>query len=154
MRPSLRFYSSLYKPWLRTRPAIHAHGQLRAIATHTYNHHATALSILTSNIDKSSNDFVENARQMAEVMARMEGLHHKIEGGGPAKAREKHLARGKMLTREYDSRRGYVLVLWLMMLRSTAELQLLQTLVPHFLSCLLLRDMRCMEAMKFPLAAS
>ena len=113
MRPSVRFYTSLYRPWLRTRPAIHAHGQLRAIATHTYNHHATALSILPSNVDKSSNDFAENARQMGEVMARMERLHHKIEGGGPVKAKEKHLARGKMLAREYDSKRGVSLVLWL-----------------------------------------
>lgn len=115
MRPSVRFYSSLYRPWLRTRQAIHAHGQLRAIATHTYNHHATALSILPSNVDKSSNDFAENARQMGEVMARMETLHHKIEGGGPVKAKEKHLARGKMLAREYGSRRGVALLLWLMM---------------------------------------
>ena len=34
-------------------------------------------------------------------MARMEALHKKIEGGGSAKAREKHIARGKMLPREY-----------------------------------------------------
>ena len=105
MRLSVRSYSSLYRPWLGTRPAIHAHGQLRAIATHTYTHHATALSTLSSNVDKSSNDFAENARQMGEVMARMESLHHKIEGGGPVKAKEKHLARGKMLAREYDSER-------------------------------------------------
>ena len=43
---------------------------------------------------------------MDEVMARMERLHQKIEGGGPVKAREKHLARGKMLAREYGSERG------------------------------------------------
>lgn len=52
---------------------------------------------------------------MGEVMARMETLHHKIEGGGPVKAKEKHLARGKMLAREYGSRRGVALLLWLMM---------------------------------------
>ena len=52
---------------------------------------------------------------MGEVMARMEGLHHKIEGGGPAKAKEKHLARGKMLAREYGSRKGVAALLWLMM---------------------------------------
>ncbi len=38
---------------------------------------------------------------MGEVMARMQELHKKIEGGGSAKAREKHIARGKMLPREY-----------------------------------------------------
>ena len=52
---------------------------------------------------------------MNEVMTRIEGLHEKIEGGGPVKAREKHLARGKMLTREYVSGRGGALLLWLMM---------------------------------------
>ena len=58
----------------------------------------------------STSDFTENARQMGEVMARMERLHHKIEGGGPAKAKEKHLARGKMLAREYGSGRGVTAV--------------------------------------------
>ncbi|KAK3167583.1 Methylcrotonoyl-CoA carboxylase beta chain, mitochondrial [Lepraria neglecta] len=37
---------------------------------------------------------------MGEVMARMEELHRKVEGGGSAKAREKHIARGKMLPRD------------------------------------------------------
>ncbi|KAL9633173.1 MAG: hypothetical protein Q9164_004861 [Protoblastenia rupestris] len=30
----------------------------------------------------------------------MQDLHRKIEGGGPAKAKEKHIARGKMLVRD------------------------------------------------------
>ena len=38
---------------------------------------------------------------MAEVIARMQELHKRIEGGGSAKAKEKHIARGKMLPREY-----------------------------------------------------
>ena len=38
---------------------------------------------------------------MGEVMARMQELHKKIQEGGSAKAREKHIARGKMLPREY-----------------------------------------------------
>ena len=71
------------------------------MATHTYKHHATALSILPTNVDKSSGQYQENAQQMAEVIARMQELHNKIEGGGSAKAREKHIARGKMLPREY-----------------------------------------------------
>jgi len=37
---------------------------------------------------------------MGEAMARMRELHQKIEEGGPARAREKHVARGKMLPRE------------------------------------------------------
>ncbi len=115
MKPSVRFRSSLYRPWLRTRPAVHAQGQSRTVATHTYNYHASALSVLPSDVDKSSNDFTENVRQMGEVMAKMERLHHKIEGGGPVKAKEKHIARGKMLIREYGSRGGDAALLWLMM---------------------------------------
>jgi len=38
---------------------------------------------------------------MGEVTARMQELHQRVESGGPAKAREKHIARGKMLPREY-----------------------------------------------------
>ena len=38
---------------------------------------------------------------MGEVMAQMQELHKTIEGGGSAKAKEKHIARGKMLPREY-----------------------------------------------------
>ena len=38
---------------------------------------------------------------MGEVMAKMNELHAKIERGGPEKARQKHVARGKMLPREY-----------------------------------------------------
>ena len=73
----------------------------RSVATHTFNHHAAAISILPTNIDTSSQDFKENTRQMGEVMARMTDLHARIEKGGSTKARDKHIARGKMLPREY-----------------------------------------------------
>lgn len=86
--------------FLRIRPAFYTQGR-RAIATHSYNHHASALSVLPSNVDKSSADYQENARQMGEAMAQMQELHRTVEAGGPAKARDKHIARGKMLPREY-----------------------------------------------------
>ena len=73
----------------------------RSIATHTYNHHATQLSVLPSKVDTSSKDYKENAAQFNDVMAQMRELHARIEKGGPEKAREKHVARGKMLPREY-----------------------------------------------------
>lgn len=75
---------------------------MRRIATHTSSYHAESLSVLPSNVDKTSPDFKENAAQMGELMARMQDIHKKIEGGGPQKARDKHVARGKMLPREYD----------------------------------------------------
>ena len=35
-------------------------------------------------------------------MQKMTELHARIEVGGPLKARDKHIARGKMLPREYE----------------------------------------------------
>lgn len=75
--------------------------QYRQIATHTFNHHASALSVIPTEVDTLSKDFKENAIQFEEVMGRMRELHQKIEAGGSLKAREKHVARGKMLPREY-----------------------------------------------------
>ena len=75
--------------------------QSRSIATHTISHHASALSVLPTNIDTSSVEFKENAAHFGELLAGMRELHQKIEQGGPLKAREKHVARGKMLPREY-----------------------------------------------------
>lgn len=99
-----RFGSTTFRATcLYCRPPARLQAQRRAIATHNYSHHASALSILPSNVDKSSSEYQENARQMGEVMARMQGLHQKVEAGGPVKARDKHVARGKMLPREYVS---------------------------------------------------
>lgn len=75
----------------------------RSIATHAHAHHATAVSILPTNVDTLATDYKENARQMGEVMARMNELHARIERGGSEKARQKHIGRGKMLPREYAS---------------------------------------------------
>lgn len=74
--------------------------QYRPIATHAFNHHASALSVIPTKVDTLSKDFKENAVQFGEVMERMHELHQKIEQGGSLKAREKHVARGKMLPRE------------------------------------------------------
>ena len=73
----------------------------RSIATHPYSHHAAALSVLPTNVDTASTDFKENARRFEDVMVRLQRLHRKIEHGGSEKARQKHVARGKMLPREY-----------------------------------------------------
>jgi len=72
----------------------------RSVATHSYNHHAAALSVLPSNVDTGSSEYQENVRQFGEVMARTQELHRKMEQGGPDKAKEKHVKRGKMLPRE------------------------------------------------------
>jgi 3-methylcrotonyl-CoA carboxylase beta subunit len=56
--------------------------------------------VLPTAIDASNSEFVENRKQMAVVIASLKDLHLSIERGGPEKARDKHLSRGKMLPRE------------------------------------------------------
>lgn len=72
----------------------------RYIAAYTAPHQAKAISVLPTVVDPSSEEFKENAKQMGEVIARLEELTRKIHQGGPAKAREKHIARKKMLPRD------------------------------------------------------
>ncbi|KXX80886.1 putative methylcrotonoyl-CoA carboxylase beta chain, mitochondrial [Madurella mycetomatis] len=72
----------------------------RSVATFNAPHHAAAISVIKSNVDSSSDEFKENERLMGEAMARLEELTRKVQQGGPAKAREKHLARKKMLPRD------------------------------------------------------
>ncbi|KZF23029.1 methylcrotonoyl-CoA carboxylase subunit beta [Xylona heveae TC161] len=74
--------------------------QCRTIATHLHRHQASALSVLPTEVDSSSAEFQENARQMRELTDELESLHSKIAQGGPPKAREKHIARGKILPRD------------------------------------------------------
>ena len=87
----------------RSRPHLPSLILTRSIATHIYSHHAKQLSILPTNVDTSSSTYKQNATQYDELMAQLRTLHQKIEKGGPEKAREKHVARGKMLVREYDT---------------------------------------------------
>jgi 3-methylcrotonyl-CoA carboxylase beta subunit len=74
--------------------------QGRSIASLTPPHQAAAISRLPTNVDPSSDEFRENQRQMGEVVGRMQALSQRIQQGGPEKARQKHLARGKMLPRD------------------------------------------------------
>ncbi|KAH6647017.1 methylcrotonoyl-CoA carboxylase beta chain [Truncatella angustata] len=72
----------------------------RAVASYTAPYQANAISVIQSSVDSSSDEFRENERLMAEAMARLEKLTRTVQQGGPAKAREKHLARKKMLPRD------------------------------------------------------
>lgn len=91
-RAALRLSRCLVKPIPRT-PS-------RNIATHCSPSQANAISVLPTIVDPSSEEYKENARQMGEVMAKLEELTKKIHQGGPPKAREKHIARKKMLPRD------------------------------------------------------
>src|SRR5688500_6658382 len=83
-----------------TTPRVPTAPQTRSVATFTPASQASAISVLQTNVDTSSEEFKENERQMAEAMARLKGLTRKSQLGGSVKAREKHLARKKMLPRD------------------------------------------------------
>lgn len=86
------------------RPAVPipptGNGSKRGIATFTPPYQAQAISTIQSAIDTSSDEFKENKLAMDEAMARLTELTRKVQQGGPEKAREKHLARKKMLPRD------------------------------------------------------
>lgn len=72
----------------------------RAVATFTAPHQAQALSTLPTAVDPTSEAFHENQRAMDAVVARLTDLTTRLAAGGPPKARDKHLARHKMLPRD------------------------------------------------------
>ncbi|KAL7951952.1 methylcrotonoyl-CoA carboxylase beta chain [Trichoderma barbatum] len=72
----------------------------RSAATLTPPHQAAAISRLQTNVDPTSEEFKENERQMAAVTARLQELSAAIQKGGSQKARDKHIARKKMLPRD------------------------------------------------------
>lgn len=72
----------------------------RTIASFTAPYQANAVSVIQSNVDSTSDEFKDNERLMAEAMARLEKLTRAAQQGGSAKAREKHIARKKMLPRD------------------------------------------------------
>jgi 3-methylcrotonyl-CoA carboxylase beta subunit len=58
------------------------------------------VTILNTTIDKSSAEFRKNASQMAALTEELRKRRAEAAQGGPAKARERHVARGKLLPRE------------------------------------------------------
>lgn len=101
MKRALRLGFETCKLVPRRRFTLHGLYQCRSIATHTFSHYASALSVLPTNVNTSSAEFKENTAEFGAVMDGMRALHQSIESGGSPKAREKHIARGKMLPREY-----------------------------------------------------
>ncbi|KAI9882991.1 MAG: Methylcrotonoyl-CoA carboxylase beta chain, mitochondrial [Watsoniomyces obsoletus] len=61
---------------------------------------SNAISVIPTEVDKSSKTFKENAEQMSKALNTLHELHARVAEGGTAKAREKHLARSKMLPRD------------------------------------------------------
>ncbi|KAF2834566.1 carboxyl transferase [Patellaria atrata CBS 101060] len=73
---------------------------VRSIASHTHSHYAAAISTIPTSIDTSSAQFKEQREQMNAVTSHIAELHEKVSLGGSQKARDKHVARGKMLPRD------------------------------------------------------
>jgi 3-methylcrotonyl-CoA carboxylase beta subunit len=58
------------------------------------------MTILASRIDPTAPEFRANAQRMRALIAELEARRAEAAAGGPARARERHLARGKLLPRE------------------------------------------------------
>ena len=58
------------------------------------------MAVITSHADPSSPDFLQNQAAMQALVDELGNTVSKIMLGGPEKAREKHVARGKLLVRE------------------------------------------------------
>ncbi|OTA99258.1 hypothetical protein M426DRAFT_325298 [Hypoxylon sp. CI-4A] len=84
----------------RPRRSPHSRLSVRTIASYVAPYQANAISVIKSNVDTTSDEFKENERLMGEAMARLEQLTRSAQQGGPAKARDKHIARKKMLPRD------------------------------------------------------
>src|SRR5581483_11700861 len=60
----------------------------------------SALAILTSSIDRSSAEFRANAERMRALIDELKARRAEAALGGPEKARQRHVGRGKLLPRD------------------------------------------------------
>ncbi|MGA8204099.1 MAG: carboxyl transferase domain-containing protein, partial [Woeseiaceae bacterium] len=58
------------------------------------------MPVLKSRVDTSSGEFQQNAAANVELAARLREVSAQIATGGPARSRERHLVRGKLLPRD------------------------------------------------------
>jgi len=58
------------------------------------------MTILASRIDAAAPEFRANAQRMRALVAELNARRAEAAAGGPARARERHLARGKLLPRD------------------------------------------------------
>jgi 3-methylcrotonyl-CoA carboxylase beta subunit len=58
------------------------------------------VAVITSSIDAAGNEFRTNRAAMRALVEELEQTRAKAAEGGPARARERHLARGKLLPRD------------------------------------------------------
>ena len=58
------------------------------------------MSIIKSEINSRSQEFIENTEHMQEIVADLQVQVERIKGGGGERYRERHKSRGKLLVRE------------------------------------------------------
>ncbi|EDW61670.1 probable methylcrotonoyl-CoA carboxylase beta chain, mitochondrial [Drosophila virilis] len=62
--------------------------------------HLGEANVLSSDIDKQSAEYKDNANEMSKLVAQLRQLTSQVLTGGGAKAIERHTSRGKLLARE------------------------------------------------------
>jgi 3-methylcrotonyl-CoA carboxylase beta subunit len=72
----------------------------RGAATFIHPQHASAISVIPTLVDKFAQEYQENGEQFGDLMSKYTELHKILALGGPQKARDKHIQRGKMLARD------------------------------------------------------
>lgn len=58
------------------------------------------VSVLPNNVDTASDTYKDNYASMSSLVSDLDALHSRISQGGPEKARNRHVSRGKMLARD------------------------------------------------------
>lgn len=85
---------------LRVQSAFPSRTQHRSVATYTSPQQASQISVLQTAVDKNSDGYKENAASLGDLTQKIAALHEKAAQGGPQKAKDKHVQRGKMLVRD------------------------------------------------------
>ncbi|KAL2209124.1 methylcrotonoyl-CoA carboxylase beta chain [Sarocladium strictum] len=98
-RPALRL-GRLPRTSRSTSSSITTTVQRRSAASLTPPHHSSSISRIPTSVDTSSPEYLDNHASMTTTMRNLQELSLRVQKGGSDKAREKHLARNKMLPRD------------------------------------------------------
>lgn len=58
------------------------------------------MPVIETKIDRKSEEFLQNAKANIALAEDLKNVSEKILTGGPARSRERHLVRGKLLPRD------------------------------------------------------
>lgn len=95
--PSL---ASMLASRLLPRPALRLGWARAGLASHAGVLNASPLNVLESGVNTKSKEFQASLAQMADRTAELRSRLEQVRQGGGVKARERHLARGKLLARD------------------------------------------------------